>query len=359
MNGFEIPPFRPHPLLRGGHAQTIAGVYLPGKLSAYAAQVHKVALDDGDEIVLHDDRPTSWQSGHRTALLVHGLGGCHSSPYLVRITAKLLARGVRVFRIDLRGWGHGAEGAKLPFHAARTPDIAAALERIERETGGSPTALVGFSLGGNMVLKLMADTAVGTGCQPVPAVRTDADSLTAKTKGDAQAAAGTCRLHVPTVDRVMAVAPPMDLMYCCQSLTSRMGRVYDRKYAKFLWDHLLSRVDHVPAFAAAVRERPPRTIYEFDARFTAPLGGFASVEDYYTAATSHEVAQHIAVPTLIISSVDDPIVPGPLWQRIALSPSTKLYLTDHGGHLGFIAARNGDPDRRWMDWRVVDWVCSD
>lgn len=156
----------------------------------------------------------------------------------------------------------------------------------------------------------------------------------------------------------MAVAPPMDLMYCCQNLSSRMGRVYDRKYAKFLWDHLQSRIDHVPAFAAAAREKPPRTIYEFDQRFTAPLGGFASVEAYYAAATSHNVAQHIAVPTLIISSIDDPIVPGHLWDRIALSPATKLFLTDHGGHLGFIAAKNGDPDRRWMDWRVVDWVCA-
>jgi predicted alpha/beta-fold hydrolase len=156
----------------------------------------------------------------------------------------------------------------------------------------------------------------------------------------------------------MAVAPPMDLLYCCQSLSSRVGRMYDRKYAQFLWDHLRSRVAHVPAFANALRERPPRTIYEFDQRFTAPLGGFASVEEYYAAATSHDVATNIAVPTLIISSADDPIVPGLLWDRINLSPTTKLHLTDHGGHLGFIAARNGEPDRRWMDWRVVDWVCA-
>src|SRR5690606_8677984 len=134
--------------------------------------------------------------------------------------------------------------------------------------------------------------------------------------------------HIPTcVDRAMAVAPPMDLMYCCRNLNSRMGRVYDRKYAQFLWSHLQSRCDQVPAFAAAARERPARTIYEFDERFTAPLGGFASVEDYYAAATSHDVAAQISVPTLIISAHDDPIVPGRLWDRISLSPSTKLHLT--------------------------------
>jgi predicted alpha/beta-fold hydrolase len=335
MTAIDLPPFRPHPLLRSGHAQTIAGVYFPGRLSAYAAQKHHIALDDGDQLVLHDDRPADWQNGQRVALLVHGLGGCHSSPYLIRITAKLLARGVRVFRIDLRGWGDGALAAKLPFHAARTGDIAAALQFVAEQTHHSPTALVGFSLGGNMVLKLLADAG--------------------QARRSPQATGET---PVPLVDRAMAVAPPMDLMYCCRNLNSRMGRVYDRKYAKFLWDHLTSRVAHVPAFAAAVRERPPRTIYEFDERFTAPLGGFASVEDYYAAATSHEVARHIAVPTLIISAYDDPIVPGQLWQRIALSPTTKLHLTDHGGHLGFIAAKSGDSDRRWMDWRVVDWVCG-
>ena len=329
MNGIDLPPFRPHLLLRGGHAQTIAGVYLPGKLSAYAAQRHFVDLGDGDQIVLHDDRPAGWQNGEQAALLVHGLGGSHSSPYMVRITAKLLARGVRVFRIDLRGWGDGAQTAKLPFHAARTGDIAAALALIERETGSSPTALVGFSLGGNMVLKLLADATVGQ-----------------------------ARRLPYGVNRAMAVAPPMDLLFCCHNLTGRVGRVYDRKYAKFLWSHLLSRVAHVPAFAAAARERPPQGIWEFDERFTAPLAGFASVEAYYAAATSHDVAQCIAVPTLILSAHDDPIVPGRMYERIALSPTTTLHLTDHGGHLGFIGSTSGDPDRRWMDWRVVDWVCQ-
>jgi predicted alpha/beta-fold hydrolase len=220
MIGIDFPQFRPHPLLRGGHAQTIAGVYFPGKLSPYAAQRHFVELEDGDRIVLHDDTPADWQPGGRVVLLVHGLGGCHSSPYMVRIAAKLLARGARVFRIDLRGWGDGAETAKLPFHAARTADIAAALWFVDRLTHASPTALVGFSLGGNMVLKLLGDAGRSS---------RRSDSATNSSRNEASSAE-----YLPVaLDRAMAIAPPIDLLFCCHNLQGRMGRVYDRTRRAF------------------------------------------------------------------------------------------------------------------------------
>lgn len=338
MNVPEYPPFVPHRMLRGGHAQTIAGVYLPGRRCAYQATRHLIDLEDGDQLVLHDDRPVDWPAGGPAALLVHGLGGCHGSPYLVRIADKLNARGVRVFRLDLRGWGSGAKIARLPFHAARTGDIQAALDCVGRECPGSDISLVGFSLGANMVLKLLGD--VGTDCQPVP---------------DAPANSGH-RLAACT--HAMAIAPPIDLMHCCRNLSRGFGKVYDRTYARFLWNHLRERREVVPQFAEAIREERPRTIYEFDERFTAPLGGFDSVEHYYSTASAKEVLRHIAVPTLILTAADDPIVPGEVFEDAALSDHITLQITDHGGHMGYIAERNGEADRRWMDWRVVDFVTS-
>ena len=320
----DIPPFRPHPLLRGGNRQTIAGVYLPsGKLN-YRATKHLVDLPDGDQIVLHEDCPKDWQTHNRVAMLIHGLGGCHGSPYMVRIADKLVAGGVRVFRMDLRGWGAGARIAKQPFHAARTEDISACLAKIRKLAPESEIVPVGFSLGANMLLKWLGED----------------ESANRQTYAT----------------RALAVAPPIDLMRCCQELASGFGKVYDRNYAGFLWEHLRSRRDVVPEFAAALREQPPKRIYEFDERFTAPMGGFDSVEHYYSTASSHDVLSAIQVPTLILSARDDPIVPGRVFNDVSLSSQVKLHLTDQGGHLGFIAARNGEPDRRWMDWRVVDFV---
>ena len=90
--------------------QTLAGVYLPWPAVSYRAQKHYVTLSDGDQVVLHDDCPAEWQPGDRSALLIHGLAGCHTSGYMQRIAHKLSSRGVRAFRMDLRGCGAGAGG---------------------------------------------------------------------------------------------------------------------------------------------------------------------------------------------------------------------------------------------------------
>src|SRR5262245_55436276 len=113
--------FRPHFLLRGGHAQTLAGVFLGRRagesVGPRPAVQCQVALADGDRIVLHDNSPSGWREGDRVALLIHGLCGCHASPYMVRIARKLTGRGVRTFRMDLRGCGAGLALARLPYHS--------------------------------------------------------------------------------------------------------------------------------------------------------------------------------------------------------------------------------------------------
>ena len=112
-----FPDFRPHPLLRGGHRQTLAGAFWPRGRVDYQAEQHRIALPDGDQVVLHDDCPADWKNGERCVLLVHGLGGCHSSPYMVRLVTKLKAAGRRVFRLDMRGCGAGLRLAQRPGHA--------------------------------------------------------------------------------------------------------------------------------------------------------------------------------------------------------------------------------------------------
>ncbi len=153
-----LPPFRPHPFVRGGHAQTVAAVVWPGRLAVYRATRHQVRLTDGDVIVLHDDVPDGWPRGGPAALLVHGLAGCHLSPYMVRVAAKLNAASIRTFRIDLRDCGAGQGLAQQPYHAGKSEDVLAALAEVAARCPESDLSLVGFSLGGNLVLKLLGQS---------------------------------------------------------------------------------------------------------------------------------------------------------------------------------------------------------
>lgn len=319
----SFPPFRPHPLLRSAHAQTLAGVYLPMPKLPYRADRHIVDLDDGDQLVLHDDRPEGWQNGDRACLLIHGLAGCYESGYMQRISHKLGARGVRAFRMDLRGCGAGEGLARLPYHSGRSEDARAALEFIGQIAPDSPVTLVGFSLGGNISLKLAGEM------------------------GDRPCA------HW---DSVMAVCPPVDLAACSRQIQKRPNTLYDRYFVARLVQQLESRRSFLPPEHARPFERPPRTLWDFDNQFTAVVCQFGTADDYYARASSLPLLANIRRPTLILAAADDPMIPPIALQTAPLPPAVRLCMTARGGHLGFVGRSGVDADRRWMDWRVVDWV---
>jgi predicted alpha/beta-fold hydrolase len=323
MSNFTLPPFKPHPLLRGGHAQTLAGVYLPGHRYRYRAQRHLVTLADGDQIVMHDDCPATWQPHDRSALLIHGLAGCHDSGYMRRIATKLTVRGVRAFRLDLRGCGAGFGLARLPYHSGRSEDAAAALEAIACRLPQSPTTLIGFSLGANIALKLLGELA-GRPCG--------------------------------NLDSAVAVCPPADLAACSRQISRRSNRIYDRHFVSLLLRQVQRQRAAQPEAAGPSWVRRPRSLWEFDNEFTAVICGFGTADNYYRAASSAQFLAGIRMPTLILASRDDPMIPSQTLETAGLPPSVRLHLSDHGGHLGFVGRAGVDPDRRWMDWRVVEWV---
>src|SRR5262245_47848128 len=143
----EPPTFEPHPWLRGGHAQTIAGRYWPSPGRGLAATSHELALDDGDRLLLLESTPPGWGPTRPTAMLVHGLAGCAEAPYMVRLGVRLVRLGIRVVRVNLRGAGAGFGLARGIYHAGRSEDLHAVLGWLNRRAGGPPIALVGFSLG--------------------------------------------------------------------------------------------------------------------------------------------------------------------------------------------------------------------
>jgi len=319
-----VCPFIPALGLRNGHLQTLWGT-VAARLPKFPGTVQrKVRVPNDDYVVLHDDEPTTWKRGQLIVLLLHGLSGCHGSAYMMRAAAKLIARNIRTFRLDHRGCGASAGLARHPYHAGRVEDLQAALETIERLSPDSPLALVGFSLSGNLILRYLGDSSWH---------------------------------HSHNLVRAVAVCPPIDLSFSVRDLwNSRSGERYDWYFTRRLIDQLsgssLWRAD-VPL---ATVERLPTRLYDFDELYTAPASGFSSADDYYEFASTKKWIEHIRVPTTVLASQDDPLVSSKPLADIDWPRDVELHLTDHGGHLGFVGKKGIDADRRWMDWRVIDWL---
>jgi predicted alpha/beta-fold hydrolase len=316
-------PFRPLPLLGNPHMQTVLGNLLPGPRLHFTSRIHAIPLTDGDRLAIHDTVPARWRPADPVAILVHGLGGSHRSGYMVRLTNALAARGERVVRVDLRGAGAGAGWARRLYNGGCSADVRAALLEVHRWTPASPLWLVGMSLGGNVVLKLAGEAAENP---------------------------------LPRVDRVAAVAPPIDLEASSYLIASRRNRLYENYYVR----NLIRQVArHQRAFADLPRVRFPRgtTLRLFDDLYTAPRGGFADALDYYRRASALPLLHRIEVATLVLTARDDPFVPIEPWERFRKPPSMEVRVAPGGGHLGFLGW-DGAGGIRWAERRVVDWLAS-
>lgn len=322
MSRYNPSPFIPHPLLSGGHAQTLAATFLPGKLAPYRAVQRQVTLEDGDVLVLHDDCPKAWNPGDRCVVLLHGLAGCHQSPYMIRIAEKLNDAGIRTFRLDHRDCGAGEGLARQPYNAGRSDDALSALQEVVRLSPQSPLAVAGFSLSANILLKML-----GEAPEKIP----------------------------PQLDRAVAVNPPIDLAVSVAALDRPVARIYDRHFLKLLSRQVARRARRFPE-AAFQFERPPKRLIEFDDWYTAPQSGYGTAANYYARCSAAQFVPEIKVKTLILTARNDPLVPVEPFVELRLPEAVQLHITDSGGHLGYLSRNGHDPDRRWMDWRVVEWV---
>lgn len=319
----RFPEFKPARFLQSGHAQTLGAYVFRSPTQPYRAQKRIVPLEDGDSIVLHDDCPPDWQPGDRTALLLHGLAGCHRSPYMERLATKLNARGIRTFRMDLRGCGAGMALAKLPVHSGRSDDAASALKAIAQLCPESPTTIIGFSLGGNISLKLL----------------------------------GECGSQPPgNLDSGVAVCPPIDLLKCVATIQQSPNQFYDRYFVRLLLKQHAEKLRLRPDAVSFDYRVPPKKLIDLDNQFTAPVSGFADAFDYYEQCSSCRLAHAIRLPTLVLAAQDDPLIPSECFREADVSPDVHIVVAEGGGHLGFLGQLGVDPDRRWMDWRILDWV---
>jgi len=328
------PPFIPHPMIPGGHLQSIMSLRARG-LSLLAPTRRWVMLPDGDRLVMMDDKPASWQPGDASVMVVHGLCGCSDSPYMLRLASRFTAQGVRVFRLNLRGCGVGIGHAQKITHAGRSDDVTAAISAMAELTQSGSLSVVGVSLGGNQLLRAFG------------MIGRDESELPSK-----------ILTWLPRVRRIVAISPPIDLHRCSDS----MGRKRMRPYNRFFIKHLLTTVsDELRSneiIIAALRKLP-QTMRELDERVTAPLAGYAGAPDYYQSTAATRVMHHVKVPTLILAANDDPIVPVTCFGHVIRSSwpqCVRLIVTNGGGHVGFIG--QGD-QRHWMDGLIDRWFDFD
>jgi predicted alpha/beta-fold hydrolase len=322
--GAEIPAFEPHPWLRSGHAQTIAGRFWPTRRRSLAFQAHFVDLGDGDRLVVLDSIPPGWESPRPTAVLVHGLAGCAQAPYMVRLGIRLVHQGIRVVRVNLRGAGAGFGLARGIYHAGRSDDIRRVLDWLRSRAGASPIALAGFSLGGNLVLKLAAEDY-------------------------REPAAG--------LDCVLAANPPIDLATCARQMTRPGNRLYDWSFVRSLRAKVRRLHRHFPDLGP-VHLEGVRSLYEFDDRYTARRNGFTSAEDYYARCSLMSRLACVAVPGLIVHSRDDPFIPRECFDQLDLPSTLALEMVPSGGHIGYLSRRRWQGDRHWLDARLTAWLSA-
>jgi predicted alpha/beta-fold hydrolase len=321
MTPDAVAEFRPLPFLRNPHLQTLLGHYLPGPRLRASTMERVVGLRDGDALVLHDDAPFTWRAGDRIAVVLHGLIGSHASPAVRRLAARLVRRGVRTVRVDLRGAGKSLPLARGCYTAGNTDDVRAALREVHRCFPTSPLALIGVSLGGNLSLKLAGELA---------------------------------DLAAPNLERVAAVSPPIDLLRCSRLLHLARNRPYERLFLHGLMESAALRQRHFPDLPPL---RFPRrmTVRRFDDLYTAPRNGFADARDYYSRASSMPFISRITVPTLILTARDDPFIAVEPFEELKPPSAVTLRIAAHGGHIGFVG-RDGDGGVRWGERRLVEWV---
>lgn len=306
--------FRPAWWLPGPHLQTLYPSLFRRRIIPPLSR-QRLELPDGDFLDIDWTGPANG----RPVLVLHGLEGSLESHYAGALLARLGAAGYHAGLLYFRG--RSGEPNRLPrsYHSGDTADLDHVVRTLRGTRPRPPVALVGFSLGGNVLLKWL---------------------------GEQGSAAPACT--------AVAVSVPFDLDRTARRLEHGMSRIYR--------NHLLAKLRR-SVIAKAARHRPPvplddlarlRSFHAFDDAITAPLHGFAGVEDYYSRSSCGRYLGAIRVPTLILQARDDPFLPpDALPAADDLGPAVTLELSEHGGHVGFVAGRNPAAPLYWLEERIL------
>ncbi len=285
----------------------------------FPAQRAEYRIDAKTTVVSLEHHPAGPARGQ--IIFLHGLEGSAGAGYIASFAQEALVRGFGVHRLNMRTCGGTEDLCETMYHSGLTSDTRFVAETLHRRHK-SPIFLAGFSLGGNVVLKLAGEL------------------------GSTDLLAGVC-----------AISTPIDLAACVRSMDKRSNRLYARRFLGRLRDRIRQKSKLSPDLYSPDGLEDVRTIWEFDDRFTAPLFNFGSAANYYATQSAARYLDTIGVPTLVITSKDDPLVPFQVYSHPAftMNPHITLVATERGGHLGFISRHR---PRFWLDGFALDWIAG-
>ena len=302
--------FKPAWWLPGPHLQTLWPVFTRRKKVPIVLRRERVELSDGDFL------DVDWGSASTgpIVIILHGLEGSIKSVYAQTMMLTLEKQGFRAVFMHHRGCSDEHNRLQRSYHSGDTKDIASFVQLLQTREPNTPLAAIGFSMGGNILLKWLGETGANN---PL--------------------AAG------------VAISVPFDLQACVERLQRGFSRVYQQHLLKRLQRKMTEKFAQLSLRAPVKSFFALKNFFDFDDQVTAPLHGFESATDYYSRSSCRSFLKTIATPTLIIHAKNDPfmtpdVVPTPA----ELSASIEFALSNAGGHVGFVAGK--------FPWRPVYWT---
>jgi uncharacterized protein len=322
-----LTSFEPHPLLSSGHLQTIVGNFLPRPAFNLPTETETVEVDaaDGSRVLCDCHwQPEPVRAARLTAVLLHGLNGSSNSRYIRGIAARAWDAGMNVVRMNMRNCGGSEALTPTLYHSGRSADVGAVIRHFTERFGLERVALVGYSMGGNMVLKLAGEWGAR---RPIVAVAT--------------------------------VCPAIDLANCADALHEKKNLIYEGHFLRKLMQHFHHKATLFPDVYRSDGIGPVRSIREFDQKIVSPYCGFTGADDYYYRAASARVIDGITVPTLVLRAQDDPFIRllPETRERIVANPHIELIEPHHGGHCAFLSRRSAD-GVHWAEAAVIRYLQS-
>ena len=308
--------------LRNGHVMTLYAWGRPRRFPGLPAPEDRYFdVEPGTRVLAH----CHWQTDrarHPALLALHGLEGSSMAHYMRGLADKAYAGGFNVILLNQRNCGGTEELAEGLYHSGLTADADHVIGEITSRDGIARVIVAGYSLGGNLALKLAGDY----GATPPRQLR------------------GVC-----------AVSPVMELAACVDALERRENIAYQWNFVRGLKARMRRKSRSHPGRFPVERLGEVRSVRQFDEIFTAPHFGFGGASNYYHRASAMRVIDRIGVPALIITAEDDPFVPVAPFRDpcVTTNPNINLIVTRHGGHCGFIAERSPDSDGYWAEDQIV------
>jgi predicted alpha/beta-fold hydrolase len=268
-------------------------------------------------------QPRPWT--RPTLVALHGLNGSSEAHYMRGLAAKAFARGMNIVRLNQRNCGDTEHLSAGLFHSGLTADVAHVIDELITVDGLSALALAGYSLGGNLALKLAGEY----GDRAPRAVRAFA-----------------------------AVSPIIEIGESVTALERPANVLYQWNFVRDLKRRMRRKDRFRPGLFDLKKLRDIRTVRDFDEAYTAPYFGFKDAEDYYYRASAMRIVDRICLPALIIAAEDDPFVPSRPFRdpKVIGNPHVHLLICEHGGHCGFVGRVAGQDDGYWAERQIVEFV---